>query len=155
MNNKYFTPDIEDIRVGYEYEVDMFSNGWEKEIFGDSPSWTQWYEKDGFTEALSSKRIRTPYLTKEQIEAEGWKLSKYSMLFADFSKEDFQEDYYAYLFTKDNYTLVYNTENKILSIVITDPSLGEDSDLGKIPIFRGECKSINEFRTIIKLLNIK
>ena len=37
MENKYFTPSIEDIRVGYECEVNMglipgFREGWNKEI---------------------------------------------------------------------------------------------------------------------------
>jgi hypothetical protein len=57
-NDKYFTPDIEDLRVGYECDLlgskIVIEDRHDLDLSFDHP-------------------LRTPYLTKEQIEAEGWK----------------------------------------------------------------------------------
>ena len=145
-NLSYFQPQISDIHIGYECEIKMSYN----------KEWIKIKADVIYTKLLleSFYDVRTPYLTKEQIEAEGWKISNYSMLYTDFNEKDFSKDYYAYLFEKENYTLVYNTGSKVLSIIVKDPSLVENSDFTKMSVFRGECKSINEFRYVCKLLKI-
>jgi hypothetical protein len=134
-SNKYFIPDIEDIRVGYEYEraiirllppqpsTNIYIEGWYNAIVLDidlSLEWREWI-KMGF--------IRIPYLTKEQVEAEGWKC---------ITKRGDP------CFTKDNFELVLCTEDHTIN-------LGEDRNY---PFYYGECKDINTFRWICKLLKI-
>jgi len=134
-DKKYFTPEIEDIRVGYEYEIenDPVRGIWDKEIIEnlyDLENFCKYNKKDNDAE------IRTQYLTKEQIEEEGWKQAKCS------NPEILS-------FTKDKYWHCwYTSGGNVLSI-----------DKGTRPLlpnqyFRGYCPSINEFRQIMKLLGI-
>ena len=142
---KYYTPEIEDIRVGYEYEYKTH-NGvnyskeefdklpWEKGIYGfnDFP-----YVERTMKGRMQFQTVRVPYLTKEQIEAEGWKQMPPPII--SISKE-----FRNIPFIKNGYRLDYNLNSNQLSITVNEQFL-----------FYGECKSINELRTICKLLNIK
>ena len=121
MENKYYTPEIEDLRIGYELEV-LRSKGWSKFTL------VRTHLLDILTEDIE---IPTPYLTKEQIENEGWILRSegYSRNFYEKGEESL---------------LVHHVGHWI---IITD--------LSEEQIYKGDCKSINEFRTIMKLLNIK
>lgn len=143
---EYYTPDIEDIRVGYECEYKAANGEFRKYIidFSEMP-----FEgdtiKEYFTEEL--KRIRTPYLTKEQIEAEGWKprgllIGEFDM---DLSKaivnfEKFIENGY--------YNMYFDPEMRQMNISIWT------SDNGSSTLYKGNCPSVNELRYISKLLNI-
>jgi hypothetical protein len=132
MENKYYTPDIEDIRVGYEYEsfikgYDGELDRWNKEIVSvTNPNLN--FHLLLIDKYISKGEIRTPYLTKEQIKNEGWQITK--------SK---------YVLTKGDYKLtgLGFFPNKKLRI-----------SRGSLTIFYGECPSINEFRYICKLLKI-
>jgi hypothetical protein len=132
-NNEYFIPEIEDMSIGCEFEMDDTWGGWRKltltkELLanpmvglGSGNERSPWYHK-----------IRVPYLTKKQIEAEGW-ISQ--------SETGF--------FTKDKYELYYNQQwnnDKEFSLQILDqPNF----------LYQGECKDINTFRKLIKLLSIE
>jgi len=66
---KYYVPDIEDIRVGYECEANLRLVGssqdeWRTTIMKGIGQDVIHYHSQGV--------YRTPYLTKEQIEGEGW-----------------------------------------------------------------------------------
>lgn len=137
-NNKYYTPDIEDIRVGYEYEQyhpKLYTNNdgeienrstWDKNIIKEPLMYG-----DTLSKNIEKKYIRTPYLTKEQIEAEGWEIV--------------QENYCV----KNQYRLSL-LPNNMIHISVTNVST-----VNMKTLFIGNCPSINEFRTICKLLNIK
>lgn len=130
MKEEYYTPKIEDLFVGYECESDNM----EKDNFISSevkvntsfPAIEEYY--------IPKKLIRTKYLTQEQIEKEGW--------IYDENKD---------VYSKNDYFLKIYTgyiDNRIMSF--------------KISIFTpiskyyfGDCPSINEFRKIMKLLNIQ
>lgn len=154
-NNKYYIPDIEDIHIGYECELKLKENSKTK--------WCKIIIEDGqdIEEIVRSycygipNDIRTPYLTKEQIEAEGWK-SIGNMGILDLSNNDefiTTND----LFVRDDYpnmTIHYNYA--IHDMWITIPGkIVEHKISYRANIFHGECKSINEFRYICNLLNIK
>lgn len=143
----YFTPSIEDIRVGYECEIATPADvNWESYIWDYVTLSKHNFNHESPLFALTAK-LRVPYLTKEQIEAEGWRQGNSRILFSG------SNGYWDYTFTKDNYILYYDTGNKILSIIVRDPSL-EGSNFIKMPVFRGECKDINTFKFICKLLKI-
>lgn len=121
---KYFTPSIEDIRVGYEAEIAY--------LHKDNWLSTKWRTKEEtiaiITELLNyNRRIRVPYLSKEQIEAEGWYFTQQIGNTLFFKKKDFE------LTFNNNYININN--------------FGE-TDLG----YWGQCKDVNTLRYITKLL---
>lgn len=129
---EYFTPLIEDIRVGYEFEVFLTSpkdkqGSWK--IRNYKGKWVD--DNVAFDYYLKNNKIRVPYLTKEQIEAEGWKWDS-KLPYPNFRKKDcFLEISYAQ--DKTSVHIHY----------------GEGTSL-----FDGLCKDINTFRYICKLLGI-
>ena len=61
--NKYFTPDIEDIRVGYECEEGSWDSKEDKRI------WHKYiWPGDRAPDDIEYYAFQTPYLTKEQIK---------------------------------------------------------------------------------------
>lgn len=127
---KYYTPDITDLRVGYEAEKKSMG-GWVPFLF---EQFTTFHEGDKLIDCLKREinEIRTPYLTKEQIEKEGW--------------ED-TGDHYLGFCNKQGVGLKYNFEKRKLSIL--KPAGGMKHEL-----FIGTCPPINELRHICKLLGI-
>jgi len=144
MENKYFVPDIEDFCIGVVYEY--FGQGLQfdecgrfipDEIRDDEFMWrgsVVKYPSDilHISIKLSKGNIRIPYLTKEQIKAEGWWMNGDNV----FVK-------------KDHVLIIYPTQNKIEIRHLGHPSYTISS------FYLGECKDINTFRKICKLLNIK
>lgn len=152
-NNKYFTPSIEDIRVGYEYEAHRWNmppkpDEWEKMVWGESTMMNS-FDMSYFRELCREEKIRVPYLTKEQIEAEGWETEDASIddqlvwgsKFRATKKIDDVTSYRA-SFERDNRVFIQMNITNIESNVIP------------MSLFSGECKDINTFRYICKLLNI-
>jgi hypothetical protein len=138
---KYYVPNREDFKEGFEYEklyntysppdFKLTSSNWLKEPFDDLIS----EENYLFNRDFESNSIRVPFLTKEDIEKEGWK--------------NIEEIDDAGAFTAEknlgatDYRLCW-TSDKILSVY----------EYGNDCIYRGDCRCINDFRTICKLLNI-
>ena len=139
MENKYFTPDIEDIHAGYECELLIFDK-WEPNIV---KSYTELRSVD---ECIKDKVFRVPYLTKEQIEAEGWELiqiyPKGACIFQKGTKEEGCE------LTCDF------TEHRVHFTKLYFYGLDDEYTRTKLTWSSLECKDINTFRKIIKLLNI-
>ena len=134
MENKYFTPDITDIYVGYELEwkSQIRKQDWKITVCDTdliSIIYDEYEHAD--IEEPFNQQFRVPYLTKEQIEAEGWTKEK------------------SY-FIKNNIYLFF--EDKFLVIDSGNPFSWEaiDSEI----LFKGKCKDINTFRKICKLLEI-
>jgi len=139
MENKYFVPDISDIRVGYEYER-FDGDNWVKYNFdSDSPVF---YDMEGWRFELKHDIeegvIRVPYLTKEQIEAEGWETDPSWDNPIEFWKEDYVIKIYKEI-----------GKNKEKQAIRIWHGVKDGQQL-----FMGECKDINTFRYICKLLNI-
>lgn len=148
MENKYFTPEIEDIRVGYECEMRRkrcTDNGEDCELL-DFTTFTfhALYSRKWFEE----QHIRVPYLTKEQIEKEGWKptfdFNRDVMGDVAFDKP-IQDGYYG------KYRIVIVFHPDIYNLKIYIESYGRDFNYVS---YRGSCKDINTFRMICKLLGI-
>jgi hypothetical protein len=172
MENKYFTPDIEDICIGYECEV--YSIGlqmindrllpdderdnelkWRPRIIKcgsdilslEAHSYQNEDELYKSFKTLWKNYIRVPYLTKEQIEAEGWEYkSRGTDLWFERKEIFLREDGYHLENIKLQYGL-HDCRLKISFVYIGD---GEEST----GAYLGKCKDINTFRKIIKLLNI-
>jgi hypothetical protein len=141
MEDKYFTPEITDLRIGYECEVSR------KKIFTKNET-----QQDYFPEFEKGKieyrdflllegyiKIRVPYLTKEQIIAEGWEFPTQGLMSADMTIYNRNMPCY-----KNGYELGFDWSDKKIRIKLPSKTL-----------FEGECKDINTFRYICKLLNMK
>lgn len=159
-NNKYFTPDIEDFYVGVVYEkysqglqIDEFGRFLPEETRDNEVKWREGvikYPSDivHLKIALDKETVRIPYLTKEQIEAEGW-----TSFITEYEGDIVPEKMTYTFFREDrNYMLGWWFNINKITLIIKDPSLV--LDYYTEPTFRGECKDINTFRKIIKLLGI-
>jgi hypothetical protein len=139
QEDKYFTPSIEDIRVGYECELLVHEKDADKEDFWKTYTLNPFITKlqiDAMTTSGNWKdTIRVPYLTKEQIEAEGWEVTAEN------------KDTNTMGFKKDKFSGVVTTHGVGAGMWITKSE-------GFKTIYSGECKDINTFRYICKLLGI-
>jgi len=156
MKEKFFTPNIEDIHVGYEceyqdnYGFESFNNGEETwipikiKLKDDEGAYTSQLEDiligmdDGY------QPVRVPYLTKEQIEAEGWYKINNNYPIQTF-KHPIDVDV----------EVIYNYDTNYLFITIPGKIMFTEPNIEyRANKFSGECKDINTFRKIIKLLGI-
>lgn len=136
MENKYFTPDIEDLCIGYECEINNTHGKWEYITITFTNS-NSFYKTDLAEVCLlvEDKEVRVPYLTKEQIETEGWKF--------DRNQDDDDVISFEKKIKNKLYMLhFYPIKNQIIINDINSESL---------PL---NCKDINTFRKICKLLEI-
>lgn len=138
-DDRHYVPAIEDVKVGYECEINEslgYSEIYTKRVIG--------YKEDtgAYTNEVSNiinmiddgyGAIRVPFLTKEQIEAEGWKF-----------KDQVTARTCTYI--KDGFTLAYNKEDHRLRIA-------RDSDM--FQILDCTCLSINEFRYLNRILTYR
>jgi len=160
---KYYTPEVSDIHLGYELEVEELEKAdnnpddadgkWWKKVIIDTTVDEDILEFCGNSITGIKNRdivyvrntFRTPYLTKEQIEAEGWTHTGGNLL--SHSRQDYEKNGVEIEYWELNQNLVIKRKN-----LYRDGSGRYD---GYIQYFKGKCPSINEFRTICKLLNIK
>ena len=148
MENKYYTPTIEDIYVGYEYKEQDYKKQWEFKKARD----IAWGD---FATLIATQEIRVPFLTKEQIEEEGWKFNylgkndwfKGNIPILPYNEVDYPFELW---FKLDKYWLGFY--KSIHKIVILEKS--EEYPEGESVLFKGTIPSINEFRYISKLLGI-
>lgn len=93
--------------------------------------------------------VEEPILTKEQIEAEGWKY--------DHTIHGGSPDTETNIFEKEESVTRYRLEKAINHKGMTISGWFYDNIRNPLTktLFVGDCPSINEFRTIMKLLNIK
>ena len=162
IDNKYFQPDIEDLRIGFEGEIN-WNRAYEDKFIPFKIRVTD--EEGTYTNEISDiidalddgyAEARVAYLTKEQIEAEGWefydswerctykmsdeeKYIKYKKVYKD-KKNCFDKPLIVYL------TYFFNTH----FIFLNNDESYDDLDT----YYQGQCPSINEFRYICKLLKI-
>jgi hypothetical protein len=132
MNEKYYTPEIEDIRIGYICEIK--SKGIWSPYIMDTYGQLQTAWSALTTPRMDGTHLRTEYLTSTQIESEGWK------------HEVANNNNSVHLFTKGEISLIYSEQSKFLEIFAE-----KESDCDR-EFYNGKCPSINEFRTICKLI---
>lgn len=149
---RYFVPNIEDIRVGYEYEVYRSGTNiiWDKKKIESINELT--FGVSTFKQNVAEGWIRTLYLTKEQIEAEGWKWKDEYKL---FHKEVIVDENLKYWFDikLDGSNVII--EKSVVKSFDMSHKLAKASDVSWAIVYNGYCPSINEFKYITnKLLKI-
>ena len=150
--NKFYTPKIEDLFVGYECErwvVGEYGDDWiphttNAEDIADIVCYKHTGENLIYSEGFPIEWLRTKYLDKKGIESLGW-----VYLPSDYKLEIVQG------YEKGNYWL-FSLRNAKLIITIKDQSIEEwTHNWGNSQLFFGECKSINELRKLMEWLSIK
>lgn len=135
-NMMYYTPEITDFKIGYECEANIT-------VFKIDEGWIPCTLKGVGPEVIHYHSLgvyRTRYLSKQDIEDQNWEFITHV---TSRTKR----------FKKDNWMLLYNFENQRLRII---KDWGKDKEpIIIIQNFDGICPSINELRTIEKLLKIK
>lgn len=154
----YYTPTIEELHIGYQCEIT-----YAKDLIGTRDEYFFKYivEPQYFNER-DYVAIRTPFLTKEQIEAEGWEevsvqhrwgSSTYYKLIKEITIEDEDQEY-----TGREYRLSCTFKPNALLFIDKHPMYyGKTHYDGYActQIFQGKISSINEFRTLMKWIGIK
>lgn len=70
MSEQYYTPEITEFHVGFNYQMQIKKDIWEDRILGKEDLGHIFNLLNG--SICFPDNIRVPYLTKEDIEAEGW-----------------------------------------------------------------------------------
>lgn len=134
MGNKYYTPELSEFFVGFEYEVmianeDYDGHGWMKLTYPKDP-----LIGESISRKSNMKDIRVKYLDKQDLEDCGFELRH----ICELKKED-------YGFYKGEFSgVIWNSSGKMS---ISD-STGFDIYKGNIP------KNINEFKKLLKQLGV-
>ena len=137
MENKYYTPNLTDLHIGYECEwYDI--NIWESKVLDKYGLFASLLNE---TKTSLIKKLRTKYLDKKDIESLGWKLN--GKLF----EITLSNDYETFL-----YKLKHIKNVNVIKITLTYTSSKEN--FKNSVCYVGTCSSINELRTIMKLIQI-
>jgi hypothetical protein len=153
MENKYFKPDWKDITLeGYEIELDTW-NGWVRGTFPEvleKNSELDEYSPDDL-QKLAHGIYRVPFLTKEQIEAEGW-IPELVLTETNEREDKFVDGYTKYLSEDHWYQLELISESEVQ---ITEKHYrNEVAQVWKVR-YSGPCPTINELRTLQRWFKIK
>lgn len=146
QENKYYIPDVEDLRVGSEVEIyEQLSDKlirtikWHKAVLHQSTNKEDVViDMNRVNKLLKAGKLRVPYLTKEQIEELGWKYKQRSGVGNVYAKET-----YSITTNVDTYAGHNDTKNKI---IIQNNNL---------VCYVGKCKSINDLKYLMKILKIQ
>lgn len=134
MKNKYYTPDISEFHVGFEYEMECL---YETDTF---PKY-EWAEATveidedlkELNRLLNSNEIRVKYLDKEDIEELGW---EYHELNNQYYSDELR-----------SYSLIYNTSSKFTRIEEWEDGIGG-------VLFEGYLKNKSELKQIMRMVKI-
>jgi hypothetical protein len=145
QQNKYYTPDISELHVGYECQIgNLFA------LSGSRWEWAEtkplkWNTISFIAQAMIPEHlvyIRTKYLDQSDIESCGWIHTGGQLISS--GRQDYE---------KAGMMLKYFPRHHSLFIAKAINPDAMDGFAEKL--FDGECKSINELRKIMEWLNIK
>lgn len=159
MENKYYTPTLEEFHSGFEYEEETiiytdkgwFTHkglGWEKKVFDSTSYMENYYLSERVRRGLVDKynsTIRVKYLDTEDIESLGF---IYDTYFRDGGTSVFNtvDKGYTLYFYRTNTTL--DNSNRIKILTNTGP-------LYRGCLFDGNIKNKSELVKLLKQLGIK
>lgn len=138
MDKKYYTPEITEFHVGFEFETreHVINTSWQKKT-------ADWQELDivfdDFEHDENYKSIyRVKYLDKEDIESLGW--VRDNVRFDELTKQ---------VYGKNNWVLVHDSELRKVHIYANGITESES-----INIFIGFVKNKSELIKLMKMLEI-
>ena len=141
MENKYYTPTIEEFHVGFECEVaTISSNGnenWSKELIG--PTWFNSIGQNNIKESIIELgTYRVKYLDKEDIESLGFEVK--------------WNEYGNVVLEKGKYRIFYNTRFETDKVTIVD-KVDDETPFTDCPVlFTGIIKNKSKLKRILKMI---
>jgi hypothetical protein len=139
MEKKYYTPDISEFYVGFEYEL-FEDNSWCRRIIEEPTRILMLYDYYNL-----QTEVRVKYLDKEDIESLGFRLVK------DYSDQlEYQTQIREFDSGEYWFELTQDKEEKFITI-----SYWEETELGSIEqiVFQGLIKNKSELKKLLKSLN--
>lgn len=136
MENKYYTPDISEFYVGFEFEVlSNVTQQWVKQIF-EYP-----FYRKGLINNIEEFRVK--YLDSQDIESLEFKAIKQIIDIKFIKKSEFNINGFIY------------SEVEIIKGLIGDILYVQALNEKEIrPLFEGEIKNISELKKLLTQLNI-
>lgn len=137
MENKYYTPTIDEFFCGFECEIKgKNESNWSKLVLGKDAIWHLFTNLEYLDQA--TEQIRVKHLYREDVEECGWKFKEIENgLLSDRP-----------IFKYKNYSLNYCKNEHGIWILIID----EDVDYQH---FSGQVKNKSELKKLMQMLNIK
>lgn len=141
----YYTPPLNEIRVGYEYfRYNSSQSSWDQRTFDLSDM----ENIETLVEEAGQGKIRVPYLTREHIEAAGWTYASTTSGILKFTKTTWTGNpsaYYGATILTMQLTFKPATQEVKIHYGITQ---GQPE---AFQMFYGQCKSYNELITVMYL----
>lgn len=144
MDNKHYTPDINEFHPGFQYEshgiTDSTKDKWKTYI------WDFNYTKDALEYILEHGGIRVKHLDREDIEGEGFE-------FRETNKMSYWYDFKNHVENREGGYKVYSCEllhNPERNIVEIRMNIEADEE----KMFDGVIRNISELRIILRQLGI-
>lgn len=158
MTDKYYTPEIEEFHVGFEYEYKSNKNygyldtqkDWEKEEFRGGHIVDESSEVEDIQCAIEIEKekqieVRVKYLDQEDIESLGWVLEQYTNLNTELPSKTVNKHLTVYK--------IYNEHNSII-LKLTNDNFMIITDNYDVSRFRGTIKNKSELQKLMKQLGI-
>lgn len=149
MENKYYTPELNEFHVGFEYEVKIFNldknkkTEWVKSIWTKFSSFKEqmnvFNDGEKITDITITDSIRVKHLDREDIESLGWTFEENG--FTSFIR---LQNGYVY-----NISGAYGTGQDFISIAEINPNAQIKF------IFQGKIKNKSELKKLLAQLNIQ
>lgn len=145
--DKFYKPKESELIMGYECEIHAPKYKGQKFIVDED-------QMQYACIAIRGGFLYTPYLTKEDIQAEGWELENYHLFIMDSGDEKKDQTYWK--LKKGSVHLMFYEQSHEIRLYKIDFSRETTRESGFKDDFRVtfKCPSINEFRYICKLLEI-
>lgn len=136
--NKYYTPEIEEFHVGFEYEDKFFNypeeeKNWKKRVYEVNDS----YSLQLVATRIKLDCIRVKHLDREDIESLGFKYSRYSGSYTQY-------------FTKDNVEISIGSGHRKDSPLRVKRIWSISNEI----VFKGTIKNKSELKKLLKQLGI-
>ena len=148
--NKYYTPDISEFFVGFEYEYlsEDDTNEWNRGYFGEDISDSDDWNFEWNYNRYQSKNIRVKYLDKQDIEGLGF-------LCTGESDNGVEKEFQLYIDEKLSILveMSFNREITITSEKLMDVPTERGNTLCR-ELFCGTIKNKSELKKLLKQLNI-
>lgn len=144
MENKYYTPELNEFCEGFRYEYNYNEQGWVNTIFtigsGDIDCMAgEWYD---FSPNNPRTKTRVKYLDKNDIESLGWNIYSNGDYWRGVYKQENTD------FSKPQIVITGHTDNVYTIFGLTE----EGGDI--FNLFIGKIKNKSELKKLMKQLNI-
>lgn len=152
--DKFYTPKIEEFRVGFEYELSFidedrnYKNSWQKKTFELDGSWLNVHED--LEEELNCGRFRVKRLDREDIESLGFGDYKRAVCHW-YKKEGRFEDAFATYGYWTKIRMIHCPDNYSVKIIAFEYSWDEEETV----LFQGKIKNKSELRELLEKLGIE